>query len=259
MANAASMTSTARTPPARASVLFLAAFALAMASGCNRKARDSNGADASPPFSGAGAGASSSLAVDGGTRALVPKAPAGAAAAASSRTASLDGGAKTLDARSCNPGVSLDPADKGKSIQSDTFRYTLLDLRSDVGDATSVSGKKVYLLKLQIENASSRPEVTPSITEVSLSRDKADPDRSKERDLFYRNDFLYPRTKICVDLASDVKPGMLTPGEKAIGYYVFQAPESPPAKSLWFSVRNVGPDKAQDASFLKVAASFRLK
>lgn len=163
-----------------------------------------------------------------------------------------------LDATGCNPGTSLEPVDKGKTVQSDHFRYTLLDVRTDIVDNAFAKVKKVFLVKLQIENITQKPQLNTSMTDVDLTRDKAGADRVKEKPLHYKIDFFYPRPKMCVDLAGDVKPGMLPPGGKAIGYYAY-GDTGEPMQSLWFSVRNVSPEAADRGNFLKVAGSLRIK
>lgn len=165
---------------------------------------------------------------------------------------------KPLDATDCNPGTSLNPVDKGKTIQSDHFKYTLLDVRTDAVDNAFAKAKTAVLVKLQIENITNKPQLNTSVAEVDLARDKAGSDRIKDKNLHYQVDFFYPRPKMCVDLGADVKPGSLLPGAKVIGYYVFGDPGTP-RQSLWFDVRNVSPEAVTKGSLLKVAGSFRIQ
>jgi hypothetical protein len=185
-------------------------------------------------------------------------AEAGAPAASAPATSSSTPGAqaKSLDATACNPGTSLDPPDKGKTIQSDHFKYTLLDARTDTAN---VLGKetKVVLVKLQVENVTNKPDLNTSIAEVDVTRDKAGADRVKERDFMLRASMMYPRPKMCVDLGGDVGKGKIPPGTKVIGYYAYELPDT--YKSLWFSARNISPEAVGKGDLLKVVGSFRLK
>lgn len=187
-------------------------------------------------------------------------ADAAAAAPSSAPAASAEPKGKSLDATDCNPGKSLDPLDKGKTIESDYFRYTLLDVREDDFDFLG-KPQKVLLVKLAVENIGDKQDANLSVAEVALSRNKATPDPVKEKDLVYKTDFYYPRPKMCVDLAGDVKPGKIPPGTKVVGYYAYDA-EGKPYESLWFSARNISADsvnkKGKEALFA-VAGSFRIK
>lgn len=191
--------------------------------------------------------------------------PAAKAAASSNK---VDGGSSAgvgassggkLDATACNPGTSIDPMDKGKTIQSDHFKYTLLDVRIDTVDNAFAPAKKVFLVKLQVENATSKSNLSLSVTDVDLTRDKPSADRIRDKDLHYKTDFFYPRPKMCVDLGADVKPGTIPPGTKVVGYYAFQAPDTPAYKTLWFDARNVSPESVQKGTLLKVAGALRIK
>lgn len=183
---------------------------------------------------------------------------AGAPPASAAPAASPLSPRKALDATSCNPGTSLDPVDKGKSIESDHFRYTLLDVRSDSVAVPGGATRKVFLVKLEVENITSKPDLNTSVSEVDLSRDKAGADRVKDRGLVYKTEFFYPRAKMCVDLGSDVGKGKIPPGAKVVGYYAFDAGDAP-YDSLWFSARNVAPESVKTGGFLKVAGSLRVK
>ena len=119
--------------------------------------------------------------------------------------------------------------------------------------------KKVYLVKLQVENITQKPQLNTSITDIDFTRDKAGADRVKEKALLYKTDFFYPRPKICVDLGGDIKPGMIPPGAKVVGYYVYGDPGTPEPQSLWVSARNVSPESGNKGSFLKVTGSLRVK
>ena len=119
--------------------------------------------------------------------------------------------------------------------------------------------KKVFLVKLQVENVTSKPNLHTSVTDVDLTREKAGADRIREKNLHFKTDFFYPRTRMCVDLGADVKPGSLAPGAKAVGYYAFQAPETPAFTSLWFDARNVSAESASKGNLLRVAGTLRIK
>ena len=181
------------------------------------------------------------------------------ASGAASTSAETPPRGKTLDATECNPGTSLDPVDKGKSVTTDHFKYTLLDVREDTVDPPGglLPPKKVFLVKLQVENVTQKADLNTSISEVGLSRDKADADRVKEKDLVYRTDFFYPRTKTCVDLGADVGKGKIPPGTKVVGYYVYDG--ATPYKSLWFSMRNISPESVGKGRLLEIVGSFRIK
>lgn len=163
---------------------------------------------------------------------------------------------ETLDATDKNPGASLNPADKGRTVQSDLVRYTLLDVREDtVGQ--EYGGGKVYLVKLMAENISAVEDLSLSVAEVDLVKDKPTADRVSEDNLHYTPDVFYPREKMGVDLASDVSTGKFTPGTKVVGYYSYT--NDKPLTSLYFSVRNFDPDAVGEDTFLKVIGSFRIK
>lgn len=166
---------------------------------------------------------------------------------------------KALDATLCNPGTSLEPVDRGKTIQSDHFKYTLLDVRTDVVDNAFAPVKKVFLVKLQVENVTSKMNLAPSVADVDLTREKAGAERIRESNLHYKTDFFYPRSRMCVDLGADVKPGSLPPGTKAIGYYAYQAPEKRAFTSLWFDARNVSSEAVHKGNLLRVAGTLRIK
>lgn len=184
-----------------------------------------------------------------------------AAADAASAAASADDGGKpkALDATACDPGKSLDPVDKGKTIETDHFRFTLLDVRADTIDNAFAPVKQVYLVKLAVENLTNKPNLNLSITDVDLTRDKPGADRLKDKNLHYKIDFFYPRPKMCVDLAADVKPGMIPPGTRVVGYFAFQAPETPAYKSLWFDARHVSTEAVHKGTLLKVAGVLRVR
>jgi hypothetical protein len=165
---------------------------------------------------------------------------------------------KTLDATACNPGTSLNPPDKGKSFRSDQFKYTLLDARTDAVTNPASPYKNVILVKLEVENIAPKADLNLSIAEVDLSRDKAGPDRVRERPLLIKSDLFYDRAKLCVDLGADVVTGSFPSGKKVVGYYAYAAPE-PAAKSLWFDARNMAAEAVTRGNLLTVAGSFRIQ
>jgi hypothetical protein len=208
-------------------VLLLSLVAVA----CNPFAKKSD-ADAQAP-------ASASAAATAPASAAVPAAPQG----------------KSLDATSCNPGTSLDPPDKGKTVQNDQFKYTLLDARTDT---TTIAGKEVkaLLVKLEVENITTKPNINISYAEVDATKDRAAGDRLNDKGITLKATMLYPRTKTCVDLGGDVGPGKIPPGTKVIGYFIYEMPDA--HKGLWLSVRNLSPESVTRGTMLKVMGSFRL-
>lgn len=211
---------------------------------------------ASLPLVGCGLIGKKDNAADAGAAAAAPA--SAASTAAGSTTPASAGKGKPLDATDCNPGTSLNPVDKGKTIQSDHFKYTLLDVRTDTVDNAFAKVKSVILVKLQIENITNKPQLNTSVADVDLTRDKPGADRVKEKNLHYQVDFFYSRTKMCVDLGADVKPGTLPPGGKAIGYYVY-GDSGAARQSLWFDARNVSPEAVSKGTLLKVVGSFRIQ
>lgn len=174
---------------------------------------------------------------------------AGAVPARVTTTFSADAGAigaepataaRALDATRCNPGASLEPVDRGKVIVTDRFRLTLLDVRTDGIDNAFAPVKKVFLVKLLVENTTPKSLALAS-ADVDLTRDEPAADRLRKRGLHYKPDLFYPRAKMCVDLATDVKPGLVPPGGSAVGYFAFQAPDAPAFESLWFDARSAPP------------------
>lgn len=183
---------------------------------------------------------------------------AGASATPASAAPAANANAKTLDATTCNPGTSLDPPDKGKTVTTDHFRYTLLDARTDTAKTLSGTDQKVVLVKLQVENVTQKPDLNLSIAEVDLTKNRAAvDDRSKNRDVVAKTTFFYPREKMCVNLGADVDKGKIPPGTKVIGYYAYELPE--PYTSLWFAMRNISPEGVTRGNLLNVTGSFRLK
>jgi hypothetical protein len=184
------------------------------------------------------------------------EAGAPATSAGTSASASAPAAGKPLDATACNPGTSLEPPDKGRTITSDHFKYTLLDARTDTANAL---GKevKVLLVKLQVENVTQKPDLNLSIAEVDVTKNRAAVDRTKDRDVQVKTTFFYPREKMCVNLAADVDKGKIPPGAKVIGYYAYELPDA--YTSLWFSARNISPESVNRGNMLKVVGSLRLK
>jgi hypothetical protein len=218
----------------RASTLLIFAISCAFTSGCGFLKKKDSGADASASTE------------------------TGASARATTVTAPMNPPKRSLDATACNPGTSLNPPDKGKSFQSDQFKYTLLDVRTDAVTNPAAPYKTVVLVKLQVENITSKPDLNLSVAEVDCSRDKAGPDRVKERELLLKNDLFYDRPKMCVDLGGAVTQGTFPAGAKVVGYYAYAAPDPLP-KSLYFDARNMAAEAVSRGNLLKVAGSFSLK
>jgi hypothetical protein len=173
-----------------------------------------------------------------------------------SSTETTNNASETLDATDFNPGTSLNPTDKGKTIQSDQIRYTLLDVREDSYESQLGSGK-VYLVKLEAENISTDEDLNMSVAEVDLVKDDPKADRVNQRDLHYSFDILYPREKMGVDLGGDISSGKFKPGKKVVGYYAYT--NDKPLTTLFFSVRNYNPEAVSSPTFLQVVDSFRIK
>ncbi len=153
-----------------------------------------------------------------------------------------------------NPGTSLNPADKGKTLSSDTFKYTLLDAR-EVESTFMNEPIRVVLVKLEVENISVVNRGL-SIVEISLKAD--DPESPKGQGGF-TPDFLYPRSNVGFDLAGDI--AVLKPHEKVIGYYLFT---HKPYTKLYFNIYSLGTDPVTGestvlANFLKKAGTFVIK
>jgi hypothetical protein len=164
---------------------------------------------------------------------------------------------KKLDATGCDPGTSLEPSAKGKSVSTDELKFTLLDARVDTIDNPLEKGKKVLLVKLEVENISQRDDVSLSMADVEVSRDKAAPARNESK-LFLANDFFYTRSKICVDLSADVKKGTFPRGAKVIGYFVRTLGDEP-YKSLWIGFKYLSPESATTGKAFTVAGTLQIK
>lgn len=130
---------------------------------------------------------------------------------------------RTYDASDKNPGISLNPIDAGKEIDSDAFRYKLLDVRQD---------GETYLVKLEVTNKTPI-QLHLSVAEAFLS----DKDDNSANNAF-TIDFIYPRSNIGVDLGGDIAE--FAPGQKVVGYYVFKLKEDRTAPSMYFIIRNIG-------------------
>lgn len=169
-----------------------------------------------------------------------------------------------LDAMDCNPGTSIDPIDKGKTISSTNHRYTLLDVRvDDVNVDPSIAGmmdyKKVLLVKLQVENISQNPEENLSVADVDLLNTPPIDERAKQPK-GYLPDVMYSKSKYCVSLAGDIDKGLFPTGKKVVGYYVYGLPENRPYdQGLYFAARYMAPEDVNTGKLLKVAGSFKIK
>lgn len=172
--------------------------------------------------------------------------------------------AQKLDASDCNPGVSINPVDKGKTIQSTNFKYTLLDVRTDdlaldPALLSSMQYKKVLLVKLQVENISQKDDLNLSGAEVDLTRVKAPSDDRIGEDS-YVTDYMYPKSKVCVNLGADVAKGTFAKGSKVVGYYVYALPEDKPYTSgLYFGARYYAAEDVATGKSLKIAGTFKLQ
>ncbi|MFO0674431.1 MAG: hypothetical protein U0235_33280 [Polyangiaceae bacterium] len=165
---------------------------------------------------------------------------------------------RPLDASRCNPGTSLEPADRGKVIVTDRFRLTLLDVRTDVIDNAFAPVKKVFLVKALVESTTAK-SLALGQDDVDLTRNEPGADRLRKRHLHYKRDLFYPRAKMCVDLAADVKPGLVPPGAGAIGYFAFQAPDAPAFESLWLDARSAPPRAPSRRRTSEVMGTLRVR
>ncbi len=194
---------------------------------------------------------------NGATSAVPSSTSAASSTAAATAAASAAPTAKKLDATGCDPGTSLEPIAKGKSVSTDEVKFTLLDARVDTIDNPLEKGKKVLLVKLEVENVSQRDDLNLSMADIEVSRDKAAPAKNESK-LFLENDFFYTRTKICVDLAADVKKGTFPRGAKVIGYFVRTLGDEP-YKSLWIGFKNLSPASAATGKAFTVAGTLQIK
>lgn len=159
-------------------------------------------------------------------------------------------------AASLNPGTSLSPTDKGKTMSSDTFKYTLLDVRDDQSQVFMGTPLHVVLVKLEVENISVVNK-NLSIAEVRLKAD--DPNAGLGKGDF-TSEFLYSRTNVGIDLGADV--AVLKPGEKVVGYYIYKYE---PYTKLYFNIYSLGTDPVTGeagsvvANILKKAGTFTIK
>lgn len=160
-----------------------------------------------------------------------------------------------------NPGTSINPIDQGKSISSDQFKYTLLDVREDKVEP-ALGSYPIYLVKLEVEriapNDSKNPDSVTglSVAEVDLST-KENYDRIKDKGQAFKTDVGYPRTKLGTSLGEDITS--LKMGEKVTGYYVFNATTPTNPEKLYFDVRNYGVDAVNKGTSLKIAGVFKIK
>lgn len=163
-----------------------------------------------------------------------------------------------------NPGTEITSPDKGKSVSTDTFKYTLLEVRKDSDvpvTALNFAGGDVYLIKLEVERiafdggAQDRPTGT-SLAEVSLVADEATPDRGDNK-TYKKFDWnvTYDRSKIGVDLAGDVTS--LGLGEKVTGYYVYNAGMA--HEKAYFAMYTTSGMSVEKGEFNKLAGVFQIK
>ena len=158
-------------------------------------------------------------------------------------------------------GTSISPVDKGKSVASDQFKYTLLDVFEDTVDQV-YGGYKVYLVKLDVERVALGDKQKPdnptglSSAEVDLAT-KINYERGVDTGAAFSGDIAYSRAKVGLALSEDVKS--LKMGGKVTGYYIFKAttPENP--KEIYFLVRNIGADSVGKGMSMKIAGSLRVK
>jgi hypothetical protein len=168
---------------------------------------------------------------------------------------SANGAAETAPT-ALDPGTSIDPVDRGKTIRSDQFEYTLLDVRTDKVDEV-YGGYTVYLVKLEVERIAPAegegPQPGTSIIEVDLAT-VASPDRTTDRASLFGMDVAYPRSNLGVSLAENVST--LEVGETVIGYYAFSGSTLTDPSEIYFAVRNLS---VGGGALLRVANSFKIK
>lgn len=160
--------------------------------------------------------------------------------------------------RDLNPGNSINPVDKGKIVETDQFRYTLLDAREDNLESV-YGGGKVYLIKLEVErigiNDSSDPEAFTglSILEVGLTTDPTGKDSTKS----FTVDFYYSRSAVGVALGEEVSE--LKMNEKVVGYYIYSAEKPEDQSEIYFIMKNFSADSVSNGTLGKVMGNFRIK
>ena len=121
------------------------------------------------------------------------------------------------------PGTSLNPIDKGKTVATDTFKYTLEDVRQD--------GNSMLIL-LTAENITKKTQPV-SQTDIRLWK-TATPTLQQ----YYSSDFMYDRGKCGTELKDD-----LASGKKLKGYSILNTKGENP-KKLFLLFYNLNPNKA---------------
>lgn len=181
--------------------------------------------------------------------------------AAATTTQDIPQAASALDATDKNPGVSINPIDQGKSIETDQLRFTLLDVREDTNGET-YGNKKVFLVKLQVERLkddSSRAtdkQTGLSVADVELAT-KPDYDRLKDKDQGFDVEFFYDRAKLGVTLSKDIHN--LAVGQKVVGYYTFDGTTADDSGSMYFIVHYVSAESVNAGKMGGIAGTLKIK
>lgn len=169
--------------------------------------------------------------------------------------------ASPLDATDRNPGTSINPIDKGKSIETDQLRFTLLDVRQDTNGDT-YGNKKVYLVKLQVERFKNDSKKTAdtqtglSVADVELAT-KPDYNRLKDTGKGFDTEFFYDRAKLGITLSRDVKNLLL--GQKVVGYYTFDGTTAADSGNMYFIVHYVSADSVTAGKMGGIAGTLKVK
>lgn len=156
-------------------------------------------------------------------------------------------------------GKTIDPIDKNKVIDSDQFRYQLLDVREDVDALTN---KKVWLLLLTVQRIAPNDSTDPngpqtglSVAEVDLAKVADYTRTSGDMSNAMMVNVSYDRMNISPVLSEDVEE--LAVGEQVTGYYVYTVDDSMP--SAYFIVRNIGVDSIGSGAFMEAAGYFQIR
>lgn len=121
------------------------------------------------------------------------------------------------------PGNSVNPIDKGKTVATDTFKYTLEDVRQD-GSST--------LILLTAENITKKTQPV-SQTDIRLWKT---PTPTLQQ--YYSPDFFYDRRKCGAELKDNLEAG-----KKLKGYSILNLRGENP-KKLFLVFYNLDPSKA---------------
>lgn len=168
---------------------------------------------------------------------------------------------QTLDATDKNPGISINPIDKGKSIETDEIKFTLLDVRQDVNGQT-YGNKKVYLVKMQVERFKNDSKRDPehqtgvSVADIDLAT-ITDYDRVRDTGKGFDVEFFYDRAKLGVTLSQDVRS--LKVGQKAVGYFTFDATSATDTGPMYVIIRYNSADSVRAGKMSAIAGTLQVR